>query len=93
MNSERLIPDFKNQKFSLLSDSEMIMDPFFSSFLNSNNQRREVGKIQRIRSAIEGNSQKSKFEKKLKRKKIKIQSESVVIDGNSILGSMGEDKN
>jgi hypothetical protein len=69
------------------------MDPFFSSFLNSNNQRREVEKIQRIRSEIEGNSQKSKFEKKLKRKKIKIQSESVVIDGNGILGSMGEDKN
>lgn len=71
----------------------MIMDPFFSSFLNSNNQRREVEKIQRIRSAIEGNSQKSNFEKKLKRKKIKIQSESVVIDGNGILGSMGDDKN
>jgi hypothetical protein len=71
----------------------MIMDPFFSSFMNSNNQRREVEKIQRIRSAIEGNFQKSKFEKKLKRKKIKIQSESVVIDGNGILGSMGEDKN
>lgn len=54
----------------------MTMDPFYTSFLNSNNQKRELEKMKKIQAEIKGFTQKT--EKKLKRKspkKIKTQSD------------------
>lgn len=44
----------------------MTMNKIYKSFLNFNNQKREIEKIKRIQFEISGNSQK--LEKKLKRK-------------------------
>lgn len=63
----------------------MTMDTIYTSFLNSNNQKRELEKMKKVQAEIKGITQKT--EKKLKRKspkkiKTEFENSSAVNDTN-----------